>query len=446
MSRSLRRWLVVAVAAVLLLGSAGYGVGRHYWDHRCGAGVQPLAPASSPFLDARQRAVRPDAHRDRLVRVVSSWHGPFGRVLGAAGYDYDQYLHVGALPGGLAVWTRDSPDMAFLESGPVAGRARWGVRTDTRRSAWDAGSGRFLDIAMPRHQPPSMVALSLADGHPLWCARLGSQPVGQDDPLATVPLAGGDVAALTPGLPGQVWLSRLSGADGSLRWRRAVRAGGDFLGDLAGGTLVAGGVPAWRLVDRAWLRDQPQRTTVAAVSTASGALRWTWQSPAGSAVHVLGTDPASGRTVLMSWGAHGGRVLALDRFGMPAWSVEPFPGYHLDATLRNGRVLVRGHDRLAAYDAATGRRLWQRLTPRGPSGQFFPYGFELDTVPFLDDDHVLLPTTTAVRSLDLDTGGMTSYPLPRDGINTTWWPYQLAVTDRLVAVVTNTGAVLLSRR
>jgi outer membrane protein assembly factor BamB len=148
----------------------------------------------------------------------------------------------------------------------------------------------------------------------------------------------------------------------------------------------------------------------------------------------------------MSWGAHGGRVFALDRFGMPAWSVEPFPGYHLDATLRNGRVLVRGHDRLAGYDAATGRRLWQRLTRGGSSGQFFPYGFELDTVPFLDDDHVLLPTTTAVRSLDLDTGRMTSYPLPRDGINTTYWPYQLAVTARLVAVVTNTGAVLLSRR
>lgn len=440
MSRSLRRWLVVAVAAVLLVGSGAFAVVRHYRAHRCEAHVQSVADASSPFLSVAQRAARPDARRDRLVRAAASWPAPFGRVLGAAGYDYDQYLHVAGLPGGLAVWTRDSPEMAYL----VEGRPRWGVRTDTRRSAWDAGAGRFLDLALPRKAPPEVVALSLAGGRPLWCARLGAQPVGPDDPLATQVLPGGDVAALTPGPPGQVWLSRLAAGDGGLRWHRTVRAGGGFLGDLGHGTLVAGGVPAWRLADPAWLADQPQRVSVAAVSTRSGELRWTWESAAGTAVHVLGLDPSAGRVVLMSWGPRGGQVFALDRFGMPVWSVEPFPGHHLDATLRADRVLVRGHDHLAAYDARTGRLVWQRRTPARP--QFFPYGFELDSVPFLDARHVLLPTTTAVRALDLDTGLMSSYPLPRDGISTTFWPYQLAVTDRAVAVVTNTGAVLLSRR
>lgn len=435
MSRSLRRWLVLAVAAVLLVGSGGFAVARHYWTHRCGTHVQPVAAASSPFLDAPQRAVRPDAHRDRLVRAVSSWPAPFGPVVGAAGYDYDQYLHVASLPGGLGVWTRDSPEMAFL----VDGRPRWGVRTDTRRSAWSAGGGRFLEIALPRRSAPSMVALSLADGRELWCARLGPQPIGRDDPLATDVLPGGDVAALSPGPPGQVWVSRLAGADGSLRWRRSVRAGGDFLGYLDHDTLVAGGVPAWRLGDSSWLADQSQRVTVSAVAAATGELRWTWESPAGTAVHVLGAS--AGRVVLTSWGPRGGEVLALDRHGMLAWSAEPFPGYHVDATVRAGRVLVRGHDRLAAYDAVTGRLLWQRSTRS--SRQFFPYGFEIDSVPFLDERHVLLPTTTAVRSLDLDTGELSSYPLPRDGISTTWWPYQLAVTHRLVAVVTNTGAVLV---
>ena len=75
--------------------------------------------------------------------------------------------------------------------------------------------------------------------------------------------------------------------------------------------------------------------------------------------------------------------------------------------------------------------------------QFFPYGFTLDAQPMLDAGHLLLGTTTAVRSLDLATGRMTSYPLPTDGINTTYWPYQLAVTGNLVTVVTNTGAVVL---
>lgn len=440
MSRSLRRWLVVAVAAVLLLGSAGYGLGRYYRTVRCGAQVQQVAHPSVPFLDAAQRAARPDRHRDRLTRTIAGWAAPFGRVVGAAGYDYDQYLHVAALPGGLAVWTRDDPVMAFLPDGSL--RARWGLRTDTRRSAWDAGAGRFLDVALPSHRAPELTALSLADGRRLWCSRLGARPVRPGDPLATLVLGRGGVVALTPGPAGQVVLSRLRGADGGLAWRRSVPvAGGDFLGDLGGGALVAGGVPSWRLADPGWLARQPRRPALSAVSAQTGRLRWSWPAPAGTAVHLLGTDPRTGLVVLTSWGATGGRVFALDRDGDPAWSAEPFPGYHLDATLRAGRVLVRGHDRLAAFDAANGRRLWQRRTLVRP--QFFPYGFELDSVPLLDDDRVLLPTTTAVRVLDLDTGRMSSYPLPRDGVSTTYWPYQLAVTGGAAAVVTNTGAVLV---
>ena len=77
--------------------------------------------------------------------------------------------------------------------------------------------------------------------------------------------------------------------------------------------------------------------------------------------------------------------------------------------------------------------------------QFLPYGFELDSVPLLDADHVLIGGTTALHTLDLRTGAMTSAALPTDGINTTYWPYQLAVTDRLIAVATNTGAVVVRR-
>ena len=36
-------------------------------------------------------------------------------------------------------------------------------------------------------------------------------------------------------------------------------------------------------------------------------------------------------------------------------------------------------------------------------------------------------------------------PLPKDGINTTYWPYQLAVSAGLIAVATNTGAVVVRR-
>ena len=81
--------------------------------------------------------------------------------------------------------------------------------------------------------------------------------------------------------------------------------------------------------------------------------------------------------------------------------------------------------------------------PKRP--QFLPYGFELDSVPLLDDDHVLLGTTTALRTLDLSTGAMTSAALPTDGINTTYWPYQVAVSPGLIAVATNTGAAVVRR-
>jgi outer membrane protein assembly factor BamB len=276
----------------------------------------------------------------------------------------------------------------------------------------------------------------------LWCAHLGDRPVRAGGPLATLVLPDNGVVALTPGPPRRLMLSRLAAADGSLRWRRTVRvSGGDFLGDLGHGSIVAGGVPAWRLVDPAWLARRPGGTAVIGVSARSGAPRWGWRAPAGTAVHLLGADPSLGLVVLMSWGPGGGRVFALDRRGSQVWSTQPFPGFHLDATLRSGQVLVRAHGRLAGYDARTGRLLWSVPT----SGQFFPYGFEIDEAPSLDGRHVLLGTTTALRSLDLHSGVMSSYPLPRDGINTTYWPYQVAVTDRLVAVVTNTGAVVLRR-
>jgi hypothetical protein len=77
--------------------------------------------------------------------------------------------------------------------------------------------------------------------------------------------------------------------------------------------------------------------------------------------------------------------------------------------------------------------------------QFLPYGFELADVPLLDPDHVLVGGTTALHTLDLRTGAMTSAALPTDGINTTYWPYQLAVSDRLIAVATNTAAVVVRR-
>ncbi len=105
---------------------------------------------------------------------------------------------------------------------------------------------------------------------------------------------------------------------------------------------------------------------------------------------------------------------------------------------------MRAKNRWSAYDIENGHRLWTRVLPDKP--QLLPYGFELDSIPMLDEDHALIGTTTALRTLDLRTGAMTSpAPLPTDGINTTYWPYQLAVSAGLIAVATNTGAVVVRR-
>ena len=125
------------------------------------------------------------------------------------------------------------------------------------------------------------------------------------------------------------------------------------------------------------------------------------------------------------------------------WSTTPTREATFDATLMSGRILVRAGNRWSAYDTEDGRRLWTRLLPERP--QFLPYGFELDSVPLLDADHALIGGTTALHTLDLRTGTMTSARLPTDGINTTYWPYQLAVSGGLIAVATNTGAVVVRR-
>ena len=136
--------------------------------------------------------------------------------------------------------------------------------------------------------------------------------------------------------------------------------------------------------------------------------------------------------------------MAYDEQGAVSWSVLPELPAPLDVALLGGRILVRQGTRFMAY-SETGQVLWRRTLPATP--QLLPYGFQLDDVPLLDADHAVVGTTTGLRVLDLSTGAFTATaPLPTDGINTTYWPYQVAVSDHLIAVATNTSAVVMSRR
>ncbi len=437
-----RVWLIGGMT-IALVASAGYAYSQTRAD--CGAAVTslPASKSSTPFLDAQERADRPDHDRDVLVSTLAGDPAPVGEVVGAVGYHYEQWAQVSAYAQGIGVRTRDNPDFTMLDDTTL--EPRWSVRVSTKRSTYDASAKHYLVASMPTKQPPDLVALDADTGRRTWCATLEGV-VGPSDPFATQFLDDEDVAVLAPGKGSKERIVRLSGRDGELVWERTLDAdSGDFLGDMGNGTLLAGGRPQAELFDPASVGKRREGVALALLRARDGTTLWTRREPAGSDVHVLGTDPSTGTAVVQEWSARAGTALlrAINAEGNQEWFAVPARGANYDAALRSGRILVRVGNRWSAYAIEDGHLLWTRTVPAKP--QFLPYGFELDSIPLLDEDHVLIAGTTALHTLDLGSGAMTSAPLPTDGINTTYWPYQLAVSERLIAVATNTGAVVVRR-
>ncbi len=434
--------MLVGAALLLVLVAVG-AVALTRTGSSCGSDLKtlPASRSSSPFLDAAGRRREPDRDRDALVRELGR-DGPFGPVVGAVGYHYEQWAQLSSFANGLGVRTRDNPDFTLLDAEL---RPRWSVHVPARQSSWDADDRTYLVASLGSTRPLQLVALDLRTGERRWCAEPGGR-VRTSDAYATQFLDGGDVAVLH-GSSGSLRLTRVSGGTGTARWARSVTAAdGDFLGSLGEGLLLAGGTADYDLLEPGALADRSAGTALVAVSEADGRTRWRRDVGDRTGLHVVGTDPGSGVAVVTEWSSRkpSGSVRALDREGHELWSRVPFHRVRFDSALRAGRVLVRSGDRWAAYDARTGALRWRRTMPNRP--QFLPYGFGLGSVPLLDGDHALLGTTTALRVLDLRDGRITAQAdLPTDGINTTYWPYQVVVTDRLVAVATNTGAVVLRR-
>ena len=432
------------MAALVLAGLGAVAVPRLLPD--CGVQVTHVTAAgsTSPFLDADQRTEQPDQDRDALVATLEQAPTPFGEVLGAVGYRYEQWAQLGAFAQGIGVRTRDNPDFTMLDDRTL--EPRWSVAVHTERSAYDASDNRYLVATMPAKAPPDLVGMSASNGQRVWCTTLGEVAVGPDDPFATQVLDNDDVAVLAPGKGSDERLVRLSGVDGSEVWQRSLDAdSGDFLGELGNGTLLLGGREQFRLFDPESVTKRPAGATLALVSDKDGKTIWTRRAAEGADLHVIGTDPGAGMAIVSDWSSQTQttRLIAIDDKGSQAWYAVPARGAYFDAALRSGRILVRAGTQWSAYAIENGRRLWTRELPRRP--QFLPYGFELDSIPMLDADHALIGGTTALHTLDLRTGQLISAPLPIDGINTTYWPHRLAVSAGLVAVATNTGAVVVRR-
>lgn len=434
----------MAIGAVLVLVLAGTAAWRLSRDrHSCGDAVTSLSAkrSTSPFLDASGRRQQPDADRDRAVTSLGAAPAPFGPVVGAVGYHYEQWAQISAYDQGIGIRTRDNPDFTMLDDQTL--RPRWSVQVGTKRSTYDADGDTYLVATMPRAGAPDLVALDASTGARRWCASLGGPHVGADDPLSTLLLGDGGMVVLGPGKGHLERMVRLD-RHGRQRWSRELDADeGDFLGLVGGSLLVLGGRPDFQLQDARGLGDR--LSSVRMLSLATGHSVWEVGVVKGAGEHVVGLD--NGITVVHQRNVVTGsdRLVGLDEEGSEVWQVVLPPGRAADAAVRAGRVLLRQGSLWTALDAATGRALWSRRVPTSP--QLLPYGFQLEDVSLLDDDRALLGTTTGLRVLDLRTGAFTATaPLPTDGISTTYWPYAVAVSPRLIAVATNTSAVVLRRR
>ncbi|RNL61998.1 hypothetical protein EFK50_09215 [Nocardioides marmoriginsengisoli] len=430
-SRWIAALLVVGIAGVLafVVVQAKEGDG----PDQCGA---DRIAADSPLLDPAGMKQQPDARLDKLAAAVGAMGAPFGPVRAGIGYNYDQYLHLYGVTGGVLAWTKNNAPVTMIDQADL--RARWSLRPVGKRTAWDASDDSFLLLDLDKTKRTRVSSYGLDDGAQRWCIRLANAQV-EGDPVSTTFLDGGDVLTALRSSSG-ITVTRLSGDTGKKEWDHGFKGAdrADFLGQLGEDTALVGGHEESGLVGPGPAEAEPVLT---AFSTKDGEEVWTWTPADGSLAHVVGA--ADGRVVVMV-SVHGGyELLALDdEDGSELWRT-PTKGDAHEATLRGGTIVTKSVVGLDGYDADTGALSWRFPTPTDRT--YFPYGFVLGQMPSLDADHVLLPRTEALGVLDLRTGRQVAYPIPVDGVSTTYWPYQLLVTDSLLGVVTNTGAVVAQR-
>lgn len=435
---ALPRWWIVAFAVFLLVVVAVVVVVVRTEVAPC---RDELVDAPrNPLLTPAGMKAQPDQRLDTLAAAVDRMDAPFGDVVAGVGYDYDQWLHLYGIDGGVLAFTKNNAPVTLLD--PTTLKARWALRPESKRIAWDAAGDRFLLLDLDAKSSTRVSAYDVKDGHRIWCAAL-PQHQGANDPVATTFLGNGDVLTALPdgdANAGRVAVTRLAAGTGKEVWSRAYAGIGraDYLGPLTDQLVVAGGTEEYRLAAPA--PDAKAGPVLAALRASDGHPAWTWSADAGTVAHVVGVD--GGRTLVVERGPDGVRLLALSDTGEQLWSTATQDAA-FESTLRGSVVVMKSAGALYGYDDRTGTLLWTRKVPTDRT--YFPYGFTLGQMPSLDDTHVLVPTTTALVVLDVRDGTQNEYPLPVDGISTTYWPYQLMVTPDLIGVVTNTGAVVARR-
>jgi hypothetical protein len=396
---------------------------------RCASKVAAKSPLVAPA------SFRDDEHLTRLAAKVGRMGPPFGAVRAGVGFNYGQWLHLYGVGDGLLAFTKNNAALMLVDAKTM--KARWALRPATKRIAWDASADRIALLELSSKSRVRVGFYDVHSGRQLWCTGLTTKHrAGQ--PVSTTFLADGDLLVVLPTSDGRLGVARLAGTDGHVVWfsglERAGRA--DFLAQVDENRFVVGGVEAFRLQEPG---EQGIRQGFEVLSLKTGKRLPPYRVPTHNAQHLVGLH--EGKVLVLVKKGSETRLEAHDLDDHGIWS-RRMPGATVDVALHGKVVLARSATELVAY-SAVGERLWRRPIPQDRT--VFPYGFTLDQMPSLDDRHVLVPTTTALEILDFTTGRHTDYPLPAAGVSTTYWPYQLLVTARLIGVVTNTGGILAER-
>ncbi|HEX7738842.1 MAG TPA: PQQ-binding-like beta-propeller repeat protein [Marmoricola sp.] len=416
------------LAGALIASCAVAGCGGAAKDASCGSDESVVSSPSAVFGPV---GGSDDRRLERLAKAASGWG--LGTVAGGVGYDYGQWLSLGGLSTGVAAWTKRDAVISFLGEDLAP---RWGLRQAKVPHAWTADTQTFYELELSTKHPMWLSAYRLSDGHREWCATVGDHPTRQDDPYGTAFAPGGSLLVLSRGGTGSQ-LTALGTDSGKVRWRDDISGidRGDFIGDLGNGLALVGGRASYEVGDAR--HPSPDGTSLAAVDEETGRVRWRFGT---GEIHVVGRS--AGVVVVEQTGSGGAELVGLGTDGKVRWR-RPVGKLGADLATAGSVVIANTGRAFVGIDARTGHRMWSRSYPRVP--QYLPYGFVLAAQPMLDPRHVLIGGTTGLHALDIRTGRVRTFPLPVDGINTTYWPYQLVLTDHLLAVVTNTGSVVLRR-
>jgi len=367
-------WLILAVLVAAF--AAGLGIVVALRGAGCPVELSRVQPSTPELVAASDLAPEGSVGEERqpVIDAVQQLGGPFGDLVAGRFYSAGETVPVLVPFGDDVVMARSGADGGDFRAVDLPdGAVRWA-------RAYDGGAARgglvgndF--VVLVGGQAPTVVALGAEQGDQRSCVAV---PVagesGNVDTLLT-DQAGSDVVVVAGPPAAPVTISRISPADGTVRWQHRL----DGLAEAGSVTVVGDSAVVSRLgQDPVRLADMAAAggigaPMVTAYSLGDGSETWSYpaaEDAASTAALVVGSEPGTGTVVVMTSEPGGSRsskatvarLVALDSDGAEVWSTSLGRGYW-SASLWGTTVVAQGAARsggaeLRAFDVADGRLRW----------------------------------------------------------------------------------------